>query len=156
MAQREPVTVRDATEADFGAIIDVGRATGQDEDWDTVFPAYVRHLIRHGTFLVGVRDGRVTGYGGATRIGAGPGAISMLTDLFVDPAARGKGTGRAILTALWGAESRKMTFSSLHASALPLYTSFGVDAWWPLLYLAGEVSRVAAPAGWSVERAAPA
>ena len=38
-----------------------------------------------------------------------------------------------------------MTFSSLHAHALPLYTRFGVDAWWPLLYLAGDGGRGAGP-----------
>lgn len=27
--------------------------------------------------------------------------------------------------------------SSPHSNALPLYTSFGLDAWWPLLYLTG-------------------
>ncbi len=46
-----------------------------------------------------------------------------------------------------------MTFSSLHAHALPLYTRFGLDAWWPLLYLAGEVGAVPAPQGWTVEPA---
>lgn len=30
-----------------------------------------------------------------------------------------------------------MTFSSAHAHAL-LYASFGLDAWWPLLYLEGD------------------
>ena len=43
-----------------------------------------------------------------------------------------------------------MTFSSQHAHALPLYTRFGLDAWWPLLYLAGEVAAVRAPDGWTV------
>lgn len=43
-----------------------------------------------------------------------------------------------------------MTFSSLHAHALPLYTSFAVDAWWPLLYLRGDVRRLRMPGGWSV------
>ena len=45
-----------------------------------------------------------------------------------------------------------MTFSSLHANAVPLYTSFGVDAWWPLLYLRGDVRRLTTPPGWSVGR----
>ena len=156
MNQRETVAVRDATEADLGAIIAIAKATGHVEDWATVFPNYVRHLITRGRFLVGERDDAVIGFGGTRRIGAGPQAVSMLTDLFVDPAVHGAGAGRTILTALWAGQPRKMTFSSGHPNALPLYTSFGVDAWWPLLYLGGPVSRLDRPAGWSVEKAEPA
>ena len=43
-----------------------------------------------------------------------------------------------------------MTFSSLHANAIPLYTSFGLDAWWPLLSLYGDAGSVQMPQGWSV------
>jgi GNAT superfamily N-acetyltransferase len=154
--QRERVVVRDATDADLDAIIEIAKATGQAEDWRAGFPRYVRHLIEHGRFLVGGSDGHVAGFGATRRIGAGQHAICMLTDLFVDPAAHGAGVGRRILGALWASEPRKMTFSSLHANALPLYTSFGVDAWWPLLYFGGEVSRLARPAGWSVDKAEPA
>lgn len=155
MKERGQVTVRDAKETDLHAIIEIAKATGQQEDWPTVFPAYVRHLIAHGRLLIGARDGEVIGFGGTRQIGAGPRSVSMLTDLFVDPAAHGVGTGRAILKVLWADQPRKMTFSSLHSNALPLYTSFGVDAWWPLLYLGGEVSRLERPAGWSVEPAEP-
>jgi hypothetical protein len=49
-----------------------------------------------------------------------------------------------------------MTFSSLHAHALPLYARFGLDAWWPLLYLRGRVEALAAPGGWLAEEATPA
>jgi len=49
-----------------------------------------------------------------------------------------------------------MTFSSLHAHALPLYTRFGLDAWWPLLYLAGDVHTVPGPDGWTVAAASVA
>ena len=128
-------------------------ATGQDEDWDDVYPAYIRHLMAHGTLLIAERDGAVTGFGATLRIGSGGQAVSMLTDLFVHPAAHGTGTGRAILGPLWTSERRRMTFSSLHAHALPLYTSFGVDAWWPLLYLRGDVRQLRMPPGWSVSPA---
>lgn len=130
-------------------------ATGQDEDWDEVYPGYIRHLMAHGSLLVAERDGAVTGFGATLRIGAGTRAVSMLTDLFVHPAAHGTGTGRAILERLWADEPRRMTFSSLHAHALPLYTSFGVDAWWPLLYLRGDVRRLRMPDGWSVYLSGP-
>ncbi len=156
--QSEPdgrVTVRPAFAADLGAIIAIAKATGQDEDWDQVYPAYVTHLMTNGTFVVAERAGRVTGFGGTLRLGAGARAICMLTDLFVDPAAHGTGTGRAILTVLLRDEPRRMTFSSLHAHALPLYTSFGMDAWWPLLYLTGDVRLLPAVRGWSVAAASP-
>jgi GNAT superfamily N-acetyltransferase len=150
-----PTSVRAAEAADLAAIIAIAMATGQDEDWDEVYPSYIRHLMTHGSLLVAERAGAVTGFGATVQIGTGTQAICMLSDLFVDPAAHGTGTGRAILGALWTGEQRRMTFSSLHASALPLYTSFGVDAWWPLLYLRGEVRPLRTPPGWSVAPAAP-
>ena len=150
-----PVAVRQAEASDLDAIAEICRATGQDEDWEHVYPAYIRHLLEYGTLLVGHRDDTVTGYGATIRIGSGASSISMLTDLFVHPAVHGSGTGRAILTRLWDDEPRKMTFASLHAHALPLYTSFGVDAWWPSLYLRGDVRRLRVPAGWSVASAEP-
>src|SRR5262249_34057808 len=74
----------------------------------------------------------------------------------VDPRAHGGGCGRAMLASLWPTPGRRMTFSSLHAHALPLYTSFGLDAWWPLLYLRGPVGMLTVPGGWRSETAAPA
>ncbi len=147
--------VRKAQAADQKAIFAIAMATGQDEDWDEVYPGYIRHLMTHGSLLVAERSGVVTGFGATLRIGTGPRAISMLTDLFVDPAAHGTGTGRAILGKLWTGEARRMTFSSLHANALPLYTRFGVDAWWPLLYLRGDVRQLRMPESWSVSPADP-
>jgi len=147
--------VRPAQAADLKAIIAIAMATGQDEDWDEVYPGYIRHLMTHGSLLVAERDRAVAGFGATLRIGTGPLAISMLTDLFVEPAAHGTGTGRAILGHLWTDEPRRMTFSSLHANALPLYTSFGVDAWFPLLYLRGDVRELRMPDGWSVSPADP-
>lgn len=145
--------LRAADEADLAAITAIADATGQDEDWDEAFPAYIRFLITHGTLLVADRAGAVAGYGAALRIGSGPAAVSMLTDLFVHPAEHGSGLGRAMLGELWRDQPRRMTFSSLHSHALPLYTSFGVDAWWPLLYLRGDVRALAMPDGWSVDAA---
>jgi len=147
------LTVRAAVEGNVSQIVAIAQATGQDEDWDVVYPAYVAHVMARGRLLVAERDGTVIGFGGTLRIGAGRLAVSMLTDLFVDPAAHGAGTGRAILGALWQDEPRRITFASLHAHALPLYTSFGLDAWWPLLYLSGDLRRLAMPNGWSVSAA---
>jgi GNAT superfamily N-acetyltransferase len=147
--------VRDATEADIDAITSIARATGQEQASTPDFPRYVLHLIRHGRFLVGGRNGAVTGFGATRQLGEGREAVVMLTDLFVDPRAHGTGTGRAILSALWTDQPRRMTFSSLHSNALPLYTSFGVDAWWPLLYLSGPTTTLTMPAGYSVRTTKP-
>jgi hypothetical protein len=111
------------------------------------------HLLVHGSVAVGVLDGSVVGFGATRQIGTGPGAVSMLCDLFVSPRVHGSGCGRAILSRLWPGDGRRMTFSSLHRNALPLYTGFGLDAWWPLLYLRGRVDAIAVPAGWEAQAA---
>jgi GNAT superfamily N-acetyltransferase len=152
---RPGVHVRDARDADLARIAAIATATGQHEDWGGANPGYIRHLMRFGRVVVAVAADAVAGFGAVQRIGAGAEEISMLCDLFVDPAAHGSGYGRAMLSELWGGASRRMTFSSLHAHAIPLYTSFGVDAWWPLLYLHGEAGSVPMPAGWSVAQATP-
>jgi GNAT superfamily N-acetyltransferase len=144
-----------AEPGDFAAIGKVAVATGQDEEWAGADPAYLRYLTTRGRLLVAVREGTVVGYGATLRVGAGPAAVSMLCDLFIDPRVHGGGIGRAMLTELWRDEPRRMTFSSMHALALPLYTRFGVDAWWPLLYLAGEVAALRAPDGWTVTPSSP-
>jgi GNAT superfamily N-acetyltransferase len=148
------IEVRDAGPGDLPGIAAVTRATGQGEEWSGADPAYVTHLLAHGRVVVAVRDGGVAGFGATRQIG-GPGSVSMLCDLFVDPRLHGVGAGRAMLSELWRGGGQRMTFSSLHAHALPLYTSFGLDAWWPLLYLRSDVTALTAPAGWHVTRADP-
>jgi GNAT superfamily N-acetyltransferase len=165
------ITVRQATPGDFAGIAKVAVATGQDEEWAGSDPAYLAYLLEHGTLLVAERDGSVTGFGATRLIGEGPAAVSMLCDLFVHPGAHGRGCGRAILGRLWpGAQktgaaetgapgpdgTARMTFSSGHAHALPLYTRFGLDAWWPLLYLAGAPGGLPEPDGWTVTPASAA
>jgi hypothetical protein len=150
------IDVRQAGLADLPEIAAVALATGQDEEWGGADPAYMRHLLAHGRVVIGVSGGSVIGFGATRRLGTGASAISMLCDLFVDPRIQGSGCGRAMLARLWQGGGRRMTFSSLHGHALPLYASFGLDAWWPLLYLRGRVDALAAPAGWRTEPAAPA
>jgi GNAT superfamily N-acetyltransferase len=142
--------VRAAEERDLPSIAAITLATNQHDEWAGGNPAYVRHLMAHGRVVVAEVAGQVTGFGATQRVGTGSDAVTVLCDLFVDPAAHGQGVGRAILTELWSNARRKQTFSSRHAHALPLYTSFGVDAWWPLLYLQGDPARLTVPAGWRV------
>jgi hypothetical protein len=150
------IEVREAVLADLPQIAAVALATGQEEEWGGADPAYMTHLLAHGTVVVGVTGGSVIGFGATRQLGSGPSAVSMLCDLFVDPRKHGSGCGRAMLAELWPGDGRRMTFSSLHGHALPLYTSFGLDAWWPLLYLRGRVDALAAPPGWRAEAATAA
>jgi GNAT superfamily N-acetyltransferase len=149
------ITVRDAAAADTEAIGRIAIATGQDEEWGGADPAYVSHLLAHGHLVVAEHRGAVTGFGATVRIGAGPAGATMLSDLFVDPRSHGLGLGQAMLEVLWHDSTARMTFSSLHAHALPLYARYGLDAWWPLLYLSGDVTALPAPAGWAVALASP-
>jgi GNAT superfamily N-acetyltransferase len=147
--------VRAATEDDLAAIAAVAAATDQFDDWAGMNPDYVRHLLAHGRVVVAGEAGSVTGFAAVEQIGSGPEAITMLCDLFVDPAVQGRGYGRAMLANLWGTAGRRMTFSSLNSRAMPLYTSFGLDAWWPLLYLHGPTGGLPIVSGWTVESASP-
>ncbi len=149
--------MRGAVPADLPQIAAVALATGQEAEWGGADPAYMNHLLEHGSVVVGVMGGGVVGFGATRQLGSGPGAVSMLCDLFVSPLLHGSGCGRAMLTRLWPGDGRgdghRMTFSSQHRNALPLYTSFGLDAWWPLLYLRGRTDAVTAPDGWRAEAA---
>jgi len=148
--------VRAATEADVDAIAAVAIATGQVEEWSGSDPAYVNHLLAEGTVMVAESADGVTGFGATRRIGDGRRAVSMLCDLFVDPQFHGQGIGQALLAQLWEPGSARMTFSSLHAHAVPVYTRAGLDAWWPLLYLGGNVRVLRRPDGWTVTTPSPA
>jgi GNAT superfamily N-acetyltransferase len=147
------VRVRPAAISDLAAIAAITAATGQHDLWGGSNPAYVQHLLDVGRVVVAELGGTVAGFGAVQQIGAGPGAISMLCDLFVQPEAHGRGCGRAMLADLWSTAHRRMTFSSLHSHAAPLYTSFGLDAWWPLLYLHGDPARLPIINEWAIEPA---
>ncbi|MEU8261445.1 GNAT family N-acetyltransferase [Micromonospora sp. NPDC048999] len=150
------LTVRGAALGDLEAIARVAEAAGQRGEWTGADPAYVGHLLRHGRVAVASHEDRVIGFGATRDIAGRGGVTSMLCDLFVDPAQHGHGCGRALLAELWPEPvAQRMTFSSRHPHALPLYTSVGLDAWWPLLYLAGDPSAVRSPAGWTVAPSSP-
>jgi hypothetical protein len=95
------IEVRPAGPADLPGIAAVALGCGQDGEWAGADPAYVGHLLAHGTVVVGVRGGSVVGFGATRTLAMGGGTVSMLCDLFVDPAAHGGGCGRALLAAGW-------------------------------------------------------
>ena len=90
----------------------------------------------------------------ASRAARAPHAYLSL--LATHPDRRGQGIGQALLAQLWEPGSARMTFSSLHAHAVPVYTRAGLDAWWPLLYLGGNVRVLRRPDGWTVTTPSPA
>jgi GNAT superfamily N-acetyltransferase len=134
------VRLRRARTDDVAAIGAIAIATGQSAPESAAQPQYVHHLLAHGEVVVATdQQERVVGFG-ATRAVAG---VVVLSDLFVTPDNHARGVGRAILTELWTEPAAaRLTFSSQHPSALPLYASFGVRPFWPLLYLTGERRRV--------------
>lgn len=143
-ARCEPgvMEIRRAVEADLAGIEAVSRSTGQPETDSGADPRYVRFLLGGARVLVAVRAGRICGWG-AVRAGS-PGEI--LTDLFVAAGEQGAGIGRELLAGLWpDADARgRLTFSSRHPHALPLYVRAGLQPCWPLLYLVGSPSELPA------------
>ena len=89
-----------AVRANLPQIAAVALETGQGK-WTGADPAYVTHLLAHGSVVIGLMDGFVVGFGATRRLGRGPGAVSMLGDLFVRPQMHGSGCGRAMLAWLW-------------------------------------------------------
>jgi GNAT superfamily N-acetyltransferase len=61
----------------------------------------------------------------------------MVTDLFVEQSARGAGVGTALLGHLLDGRRARMTCSSAHPAALPVYRSAGMTQVGRLRYLAG-------------------
>lgn len=151
VSETESPTVRDASPADVAGITQVAALVEQDHEWAGGDERYLSHLLTHGRVVVAENDGRLVGYAATRRVENREGTVSVLCDLFVAPGQRGNGIGRAMLSALWCDRSPRLTFSSTHPRALPLYTSFGLSAWWPLLYLVGEPARLRPSAGYAVE-----
>jgi GNAT superfamily N-acetyltransferase len=129
--------IRRATPADLPAIRTVARASGFDgTDGDD--PAYVAHLLDVGTIALALTEsGEPAGFASALDVGG----VTMLADLFVDLARQSRGTGRALLDAVFAGSARRMTFSSHDPRAIALYARAGLSARWPLLYLRGSVGQ---------------
>jgi GNAT superfamily N-acetyltransferase len=129
--------VRRATRDDFGMIERIAATNGEP----TLAPRwpgylYLDHLLAEATLLVAERDGAIVGYAGAAIVG-GRQPAAHVTDLFVDPAAHGRGAGGRLLRELLRAVdvSAWTTSSSSDPRALTLYTRSGMQPLWPVLYL---------------------
>lgn len=113
----------------------ISTATGQPQSDSGADAAYVRHVLAVGSAAVAEADGRVLGWAATTF----PGPGSMLSDLFVEPHAQGRGIGSALLAALWPPAARpaRFTFSSSHPAARATYLRAGLVPRWAVLYLTG-------------------
>jgi ribosomal protein S18 acetylase RimI-like enzyme len=131
--------VRRATRADFEAIERIAAANGEP----TLAPrwpgyTYLDHLLAQATLLAAERDGTIVGYGGAAIVG-GRQRAAHVTDLFVDPAAQGRGAGKHLLRGLLRATdvAAWTTSSSSDPRALTLYIRAGMQPLWPILLPGG-------------------
>lgn len=140
--------VRPARDADLAGIRRVAERVGQGAEGSGADPRYSRHLMTAGRLVVAERADQVVGYAASRRVGD----ADMLCDLFIDPDHRGVGAGRALLASVWTGARHRLTFSSLHPAALPLYVGAGLTPRWPLLYLAGHPDRLPAVAHAQVRR----
>lgn len=138
----EEIRVRALTDADLTAVARISVAAGQSPTGSGADADYVGKLCEAGRVAVAVGGtGDVLGWGAVTTAAHG----EILSDLFVDAAARGRGVGAAILGRLWPepAATARFTFSSQDPAALPLYARAGLIPLWPLLYLSGDPRRLA-------------
>ena len=121
--------IREATSADDAVMDAIAR------EGDASADANYLELVRSqgGRLLVAETAGRVVAYGGVVDVDG----IAMLTDLFVSTDARGTGIGTEMLQQLFAGTTRRMTFSSKHPAALPVYRRVGMEPRWRLLYLEG-------------------
>jgi GNAT superfamily N-acetyltransferase len=123
--------VRPVVDADLPAVAKIALANG---DVDAAAdPGYVSHLRHVGSFLVAELDREPAGYCAARRAGG----VTMLCDLFVDPARHGTGVGGRLLGAVLADARECFTFASRDPRAMPLYIRHGMFPRWPLLYLSG-------------------
>jgi len=118
------------------ALADRYRLTGE---WPEG-PDWIDHLLAREALWVDAQDGRAAGFAGVLA----DGGITHLTDLFVDPDALGRGTGKALLAAALPSGGARTTFASGDPRALPLYTRAGLRPLAPLLYLRGGMAGGAA------------
>jgi GNAT superfamily N-acetyltransferase len=132
--------LRPATTEDVPAIARIAAASDEPIETPGVPGSpYAEHLLARGSVVVAEADGVVVGYAAAVPIGT----WRHVTDLFVHPAARGHGHGRALLASILAGAPAATTFASDDPRALPVYVRAGLRALWPNLYLEGRAVRLA-------------
>jgi len=100
-----------------------------------VFASLQRHVARTGSSVVAARDdGRVLGFASAWQRDN----AWFLASLFVDPAAHGRGVGRALLDSVWGeADVRRTITDAIQPVSNGLYGRRGLVPATPVVGFAG-------------------
>jgi GNAT superfamily N-acetyltransferase len=122
--------VRPVVDEDLPAVAEIARANDEPDGGE---PRYVSHLRNNGRFLVAEVDGGLAGYCGIRQADG----LTMLCDLFVDPARHGGGAGGRLLEVALDGPGERSTFASRDPRAMSLYVRHGMIPRWPLLYLSG-------------------
>jgi GNAT superfamily N-acetyltransferase len=103
------ITVRAFTDAELTAVARISVAAGQSPTGSGADPVYLGRRCEAGRVAVAVSgSGAVLGWGAVTAAAHG----EILSDLFVDAAARGRGVGAAILGRLWPQPAGTARFTS--------------------------------------------
>lgn len=128
-------TLRPAVDADLGRLVAIA-AAGDGHGVDT---AHLCHVQCHGRLVVAeeAQAAQVVGFGGVVEVPAPTGPVAMVSDLFVDPARRGRGVGGDLLARLVDGYASRMTCSSHHPAALAAYRRVGMEPRWPVRTMRG-------------------
>jgi GNAT superfamily N-acetyltransferase len=145
------MAIRQARAEDMPAVRALADRYGLTGEWPRR-PDWIDHLLEQRGLWIDAEDGRAAGFAGVLA----DGGITHLTDLFIDPDALGRGTGKALLAAAFPAGGARTTFASGDPRALPLYTRAGLRPLAPLLYLAGPLHGTGAVAERIAVEAVPA
>lgn len=129
--------LRSATVADLPSVRMVGMRAGSHD----VDDGYLRFVLDQGRLIVAEVDAEVVGYAGAVPLDA----ATMISDLFVEPDAHGRGVGAALAVAVVGDDTRVQTCSSQHPAAVAVYRALGLEVRERLLYLVGRGTATSDP-----------
>jgi len=151
--------LRRADRSDLAAVRLVGARAGS-HDLDL---AYFEFVADEGCLMVAIDgvagDDRDDGDDGSGLVGYAArvdvGSTMMISDLFVDPDARGRGVGAALAAAVTEGASAVQTCSSQHPAAVHLYGALGLEPRGRLLYLVGDCTgggRALVDSPWRHER----
>lgn len=130
------IELRPATSEDLPAVHRVWWAAdpleaGNDNPW-------FRHVLRTGSMMAAMFEGRVIGFAGVRRVGE----TCVVSDCFVDPDHQAQGVGSRLLSELAPPGRPVMTLASSDPKARSLYSRLGMVPQWKCQYLQGDPTRV--------------
>ncbi len=135
------IDFRPATSDDLA---DLHRIWWAADPWDAFNDnPWFGHVIRTGSMMVAVNDGRLVGFAGVRKVRE----TIVVSDCFVDPDQQGQGVGTGLLSRLVPGDRPVMTLASFDPKARALYARFGMEVKWDCHYLEGDPARVALGVG---------